>query len=210
MKTVLHLQFACVLAALVATLSGRVQASDTSLPADAHQPVETYTTGVEDRTLKAVESRSKAQESVNALSSDIQALKQSVVALNKNLRVLEEDMLFPADTQVTVFLSLDVGEFFTLEAVKLKLDGKIVTSHIYSDRELTSLSKGGIHRLHMANLSAGKHTLSAFFTGMGPNGRKYKRGTTLKIDKKTGPKYVELRIADSSMKLQPEFSVQEW
>ena len=62
----------------------------------------------------------------------------------------------------------------------------------------------------MANLSVGEHTLSAFFTGIGPNGREYKRGTTLNISKKTGPKYVELRVSDSSLKLQPEFFVREW
>jgi hypothetical protein len=155
-------------------------------------------------------SREAAQESVNALSKDIQDLKLSVIALNKDLRVLEEDLLFPADTQVNVFLSLDVGKFFTLESVKLKLDGNVVASHIYSDKELSALSRGGIHKLHMANLSVGAHTLSAFFTGIGPSGREYKRGTSLRIDKESGPKHVELRITDSSMKQQPEFSVEQW
>ena len=165
---------------------------------------------IEERTLGATEGRVMAQESVNALSGEIQELKQSVIALNKNLRVLEEDLLFPANTQVNVFLSLDVGKFFTLESVKLKLDGKVVASHIYTDKELQALAKSGIHKLHMANLSIGEHNLSAFFTGNGPNGRDYKRGTTLVINKENGPKYVELKITDSSLKLQPEFSVREW
>jgi len=165
---------------------------------------------VDDKALGATRARVKAQESVNELSGEIQDLKKSVIALNKDLRVLEEDLLFPANTQVNVFLSLDVGEFFTLESVKLKLDGKVVASHIYSDRERKALAKSGIHKLHMANLSIGEHTLSAFFTGIGPNGREYKRGTTLKIQKDNGPKYVELKISDSTMKLQPEFAVQEW
>lgn len=165
---------------------------------------------IEERTLDATEGRVKAQESVNALSKDIQELKQSVIALNKNLRVLEEDLLFPANTQLNVFLSLDVGKFFTLESVKLKLDGQVVASHIYTDKELMALARSGIHKLHMANLSIGEHTLSAFFTGIGPSGREYKRGTTLNINKESGPKYVELKISDSTMKLQPEFSVKEW
>jgi hypothetical protein len=165
---------------------------------------------VDDNALGAAQAREKAQESVNALSGDIQELKKSVIALNKDLRVLEEDLLFPANTQISVFLSLDVGEFFRLESVKLKLDGNVVANHIYSDTERTALAKSGIHRLHMANLSVGEHSISAFFTGMGPNGREYKRGTSLRINKENGPKYVELKISDSSMKLQPEFSVQEW
>jgi hypothetical protein len=189
-----------------ATVRADVHASETpdaSLSRDS-------TGTVDERAQGAISSRIKAQKSVNALSGEIQELKQSVITLNTNLRILEEDLLFPANTQVNVFLSLDVGKFFKLETVKLKLDGKVVASHIYSDNELAALSRGGIHKLHMANLSIGEHSLSAFFTGIGPNGREYKRGTTLEINKNSGPKYVELKIADSSMKLQPEFSVKEW
>ncbi len=165
---------------------------------------------IEESTLNATEDRVLAQESVNALSMEIQELKQSVIALNKNLRVLEEDLLFPANTQLNVFVSLDVGRFFTLESVKMKLDGKTVASHIYTDKELIALSRGGMHKLHMANLGIGDHSLSAFFTGMGPNGREYKRATSLDISKENGPKYVELRITDSEMKQQPGFSVKQW
>lgn len=200
--------FTLLVAALVLPfdISGNEQSRDVVNAALSRED----TTEIENRALGATEGRVQAQESVNALSLEIQDLKKSVIALNKNLRVLEEDLLFPANTQVNVFLSLDVGKFFTLESVKLKLDGKIVASHTYTDKELAALAKGGIHKLHMANLSVGEHTISAFMTGVGPKGRDYKRGTTLKIDKQSGPKYVELKITDSSLKLQPEFSVEQW
>ena len=161
-------------------------------------------------TQEITEGRADAQRSVNALSRDIQNLKLSVITLNKDLRVLEEDLLYPTNTQLNVFLSLDVGKFFVLESVKLKLDGDFVDSHIYSDKEVNALSRGGVHKLHMANLSVGEHELSAFFTGIGPSGREYKRGTTLKISKESGPKYVLLKISDSTMKIQPEFTVEQW
>jgi hypothetical protein len=198
------------MAAALLLISGSLYASEPGSESLSSAVSRDDTTVVKERTLEAVEGRVKAQESVNALSTDIQDLKKSVIALNKNLRVLEEDLLFPSNTQINVFLSLDVGKYFTLESVKLELDGKVVTSHIYSDKELVALAKSGIHKLHMANLSVGKHSLSAFFTGIGPNGREYKRGTTLKINKESGPKYVELRITDSTMKLQPDFSVKVW
>lgn len=179
-------------------------------PAPGGENVPTTDAAVSDPAVDAVSGRAKAQDSVNALSNDIQDLKESVIALNKDLRVLEEDLLFPADTQVNVFLSLDVGKYFTLEAVKLKLDDQVVASHIYTEKELFALKNSGIHKLHMANLSVGKHTLSAFFTGIGPKGREYKRGTSVKIEKETGPKYIELKVTDSTSKLQPEFKVREW
>ncbi|MBW4934480.1 hypothetical protein [Marinobacter sp. F4206] len=155
-------------------------------------------------------SRERAQRAVNELSRDIQDLKQSVVVLNKDLRVLEEDLLFPANTRFHVFLSLNVGEFFHLEGVELRLDNETIASYLYSEEERAALSKGGMHRLHLGNISAGEHTLSAFFIGQGPNGREYKRGSSLRFTKAQGPKYVELSIADSEARQQPEFTVREW
>ena len=52
--------------------------------------------------------------------------------------------------------------------------------------------------------------LVAFFTGQGPHVRDYKRGATVKFDKGTDPKYIELQIKDSSGKLQPEFDIKIW
>ncbi|MDO3720948.1 AraC family transcriptional regulator [Marinobacter sp. chi1] len=156
------------------------------------------------------ESRERAQRAVNDLSREIQDLKQSVVTLNKDLRVLEEDLLFPANTRFHVFLSLDVGEFFRLEGVELRLNNETVASYLYSEEERTALAKGGMHRLHLGNVSAGEHTLSAFFIGQGPNGREYKRGSSLRFTKGQGPKYVELSIADSEARQQPEFAIREW
>lgn len=155
-------------------------------------------------------SRERAQRAVNELSRDIQDLKQSVVVLNKDLRVLEEDLLFPANTRFHVFLSLNVGEFFHLEGVELRLDNETIASYLYSEEERAALAKGGMHRLHLGNVSAGEHQLSAFFIGQGPNGREYKRGSSLRFTKNQGPKYIELSIADSEARQQPEFAVREW
>lgn len=160
--------------------------------------------------LSVRESRERAQRAVNELSREIQGLKQNVVALNKDLRVLEEDLLFPANTRFHVFVSLNVGEYFRLEGVELRLDNDVVTSYLYSGEERQALAKGGKHQLYLGNLSPGKHTLSAFFVGQGPNGREYKRGSSLKFTKSQGPKFVELAVADSEARQQPEFSVREW
>ena len=67
-----------------------------------------------------------------------------------------------------------------------------------------------LHERYFENLKAGTHELVAFFTGQGPHERDYKRGATIKFDKGTDPKYIELRIKDSSGKIQPEFDVKIW
>ena len=144
-----------------------------------------------------------------SLDGEVGALKQQVVDLNRDLFLLEEELLFPANTQVAVFVSMDVGTFFALDSVQIVLDGKEVTNYLYTEREVDALARGGVHRVWLGNLKAGKHELTAFFTGVGPHGRDYRRGATLEIDKGVGAKYVELKISDRVEKLQPEFEVRE-
>jgi len=145
-----------------------------------------------------------------SLDTDIQSLKKDVVDLNRDLFVLEEELLFPANTQVAVFLAMDVGEFFALDSVQLKIDQKEVINYLYTPREVDALLKGGVQRLYVGNLKVGHHELVAFFSGKGPNERAYKRGASLRFEKGVGAKYLELKIDDRQRKLQPEFEIKDW
>lgn len=144
------------------------------------------------------------------LDQEIQGLKKDVVDLNKDLFVLEEELLFPANTQVAVFLSMDVGDFFSLDSVQLKVDQKEVINYLYTPREVEALLKGGVQRLYVGNLKVGPHELVAFFNGKGPSERAYKRGASLRFEKGVGAKYLELKIDDRQRKLQPEFEIKDW
>ncbi len=144
------------------------------------------------------------------LDQEVQGVKKDVIDLNKDLFVLEEELLFPANTQVAVFLSMDVGTFFGLDSVTVKIDNKEVTNYLYTAREASALLKGGVHRLYLGNLKVGKHELVAFFTGKGPVERDYRRGATIAFDKGVGAKYLELKISDRVPKHQPEFMVKDW
>jgi len=145
-----------------------------------------------------------------SLDEEIQVLKQDVLALNRELFILEEELLYPSSTQVAVFLSLDVGEFFTLDSVQLKLNDKVVSNYLYTQREVEALHQGGIQRLYMGNLKAGKHELVAIFTGKGPNGREYRRGASHVTNKSMGARFIELKIVDNDSSEQPDFSIREW
>lgn len=148
--------------------------------------------------------------SATSLDEDVQGLRREVVDLNRELFMLEEELLFPANTQVAVFLSMDVGTFFALDSVQLKVGGKEVANHLYTAREVDALVRGGVQRLWLGNLKVGKHEIIAIFTGKGPHERDYRRGATLSLEKGVGARYVELRISDRARKLQPEFVVKEW
>ena len=126
------------------------------------------------------------------------------------LAVLEEELLFPANTQVALFVSMDVGKLFELDSVQIKLDDKQVTNYLYTPMEVQALHRGGVQRVFVGNLKSGSHEIVALFTGKGPHDRDYRRGTTIKFDKGAEPKYIELRIKDSTGKLQPEFDVKVW
>jgi hypothetical protein len=145
-----------------------------------------------------------------ALDETVQDLKKDVVDLNKELFVLEEELLFPANTQVAVFVSMDIGEFFALDSLTLKIDNKEVANYLYTPREAEALLKGGVHRVYLGNLKVGEHQLVAFFEGKGPNERDYKRGANLKFEKGVGAKYLELKITDRQRKAQPEFAIKDW
>jgi len=144
------------------------------------------------------------------LDGRVQDVKSDVIKLNRDLLVLEEELLFPANTQVALFVSMDVGKMFELDSVQVKVDDKVVAAYLYTPLEVAALHRGGVQRVWLGNLKTGEHELVAYFTGKGPHDRDYKRGATVKFEKGTEAKYIELRIKDSMGKLQPEFDVKLW
>jgi hypothetical protein len=159
---------------------------------------------------QAAEREDAQRGEFRTLDADVQDLKKQVLDLNRDLFLLEEELLFPSNTQVAVFVSMDVGEFFALDSVELKVDDKDVANYLYTEREADALIKGGVQRLFIGNLKAGEHELVAVFSGDGTHARDYRRGAALKFEKGIGPKYIELTISDRESKQQPEFVVKEW
>ena len=152
----------------------------------------------------------EALEEVQKISQDIQKLKLRVIDLNKDLRVMEEKLLFPTSTKYSVFVSLATGQFFQLEGIKLKLDGKFVATHVYSTKQREALSRGGVHRLFVTNLSEGKHEATVFFTGIGSNGRPYKRAVSLDFNKGEASEYLQIAVSDDGSTQEPVFELKQW
>jgi hypothetical protein len=144
------------------------------------------------------------------LDQEVQGVKKDIIELNKDLFVLEEELLFPANTQVAVYVSMDVGTFFALDSITVKIDNKEVKNYLYTAREADALLKGGVQQIYLGNLKVGKHELVAFFTGKGPMERDYRRGATINFNKGVGAKYLELKITDKVSRHQPEFTIKDW
>ena len=176
--------------------------------AEVADPMDADSASAKAMSVAAAESQSRDQ--FRSIDQDVQSLKKEVLDLNRDLFLLEEELLFPANSQVAFFVSMDVGEYFQLDSVNLKIDGKEVANYLYTQREADALVRGGVHRVHMANLKTGDHEIIAVFNGKGPHSRDYRRGATVTIDKGIGAKYLELQITDRVKKQQPEFIVKEW
>ncbi len=144
------------------------------------------------------------------LENRVQDLKKQVLKLNRDLSRLQEKLLFPPKARFTIFLSFDIGNNFKLDAVQIKLDGKIVAKHLYTERELHALKRGGVQRLYLGNLPSGKHELAAFFAGKDPKGRDYRRNSRLKLKKGSEPQFIELQLTDNTRQQQPEFKIKVW
>ncbi len=144
------------------------------------------------------------------LTEQVQDIKGQILDLNKDLFILEEELLFPANTQLSVYVSLDIGEYFSLDAVKLSVDGKVVSSYLYTEKQIDALKRGGIQQLYKGNVRNGEHEIVAVFTGLGPNGEDYRRASQLVFDKDGDAKHIELKIIDSEAHQRPEFVIKEW
>ena len=143
----------------------------------------------------AVNAEEVSREQIKSLDEQVQDVKKDVLNLSAELARLEEKLLFPSNTQVSLFISMHEGDDFRLDSVQLKLDDKIVAQHLYAYRELEALQMGGVQRLYTGNITTGEHELVVSYAGKAPAGGEYKRSGTYRINKDVGPKFVEIKIA---------------
>ncbi len=151
-----------------------------------------------------------AQQADTELQSQVKELKKQVLTLNRNLFILEEDLLFPTNIQFNVFLSMNTEQLFAIDSVELKIDDKVVTSHLYTPHEMDALKRGGVQRLYQGSLASGEHEIIARFVGRGPNEQDYQRGKTVIVDKGSDPLFVELQIVDDPTLELPSFEARTW
>ena len=159
--------------------------------------------------LNATTMAAEQNETTN-LAAQTEDLKARVLELNRDLFLLQEDLLHPASTRVALYVSMNMGQLFDLESVKVKLDGKSVSSFLYTPKDVEALKRGAIQPLYMGNVASGDHELVALFTGKGPNNRPYKRAVSLNFNKDATEKAFEIKILDNETSQQPNFEIKPW
>ncbi len=145
-----------------------------------------------------------------SLDSQMQDLKKAVLSINRDLLILEEDLLFPSNTQYNVFVSYDAEPYFTVDGITLKLNDKSISNFLYTERDIKALKRGAVQRLHVGNIATGDHELVAIVTGQGPEGRAFRRAIDIDFTKHSNTKYIELQIQGDDKSKQPTFHFKEW
>lgn len=136
-----------------------------------------------------------SKEQIKGLDEQVQEIKTDVLAISTELNLLEEKLLYPSNTQISVFVSLVAKDEFRLDAVELELDGKAVAHHIYSFKELDALRSGGTQRIYTGNVRSGEHELKVGLIGKTPQGSDYRKVETHRFNKDVAPGLLEISLA---------------
>jgi len=132
---------------------------------------------------------------MRSLDGQVQEIKSDVLNIASELSILEERLLYPSNTQIAVFVSIDKDEDFRLDAIQLEINGELATHHIYSFNELEALQKGGVQRIYTGNIPTGDHQLSITMMGKLKNGEDFTESDSFAFAKGIKPKALGVTLA---------------
>ena len=139
-----------------------------------------------------------SREQMKGLDEQVQDVKKDVLGISTDLKLLEEKLLYPSNTEISVFVSLAGNDDFRLDALDITLDGKPVTHHIYSFKELEALKAGGMQRIYTGNVRTGKHQLQVGLLGKSSSGKEYQETGSHELEKGVGPGLFEISVGPES------------
>ena len=142
-----------------------------------------------------------SREQIKGLDEQVQEIKGDVLSIAAELDQLEEKLLYPSNTQVAVFVSLAGEETFRLDSVEIQLDGKPVSHHLYTFKELEALQKGGVQRIYTGNIRSGEHDFKVLVLGQAGGGTDFKKSEQFTVNKDVGPRIVEISLSAQNITL---------
>jgi hypothetical protein len=134
-------------------------------------------------------------EDMKSLDGQVQEIKSDVLSIAAELSSLEERLLYPSNTQVAVFVSIEDKEDFRLDAIQIEINGDLATHHIYSFKELEALQKGGVQRIYTGNIPSGDHQLNVTMIGKLKSGKEFSESDSFAFAKGVKPKTLGITLA---------------
>lgn len=138
-------------------------------------------------------------DQVKSLDGQVQEIKSDVLNIASELNNLEERLLYPSGTQLSIFIAVDQEKPFRLDAVKIEIDGDLATHHIYSFKELEALQMGGVQRAFTGNVVAGEHAVNVTVIGKDDNGKDINTTSSFSFSKGVKPKTLGITLREPGL-----------
>jgi len=148
-------------------------------------------------------------DNMKSLDGQVQEIKSDVLDIASELSNLEERLLYPSGTQLSVFVAVADDKPFRLDAVRLEIDGELATHYIYSFNELEALQKGGVQRAYTGNVVTGDHELTVTVIGKTDGGKDFTQTETFAFNKGVKPKTLGVTLAEPGLG-HDEIQVGDW
>ncbi len=139
------------------------------------------------------------KEELKGQDEQVQDIKSDVLSISAELEKLEEKLLYPSSTEVSVFVSLEAGETFTLDAADITIDGNTVARHVYTFKETLAMRRGGVERIYTGNIKTGDHDLTVLVIGKTGGGSDLKETEHFKVTKDVAPRIVLVTLSDQGI-----------
>ena len=136
-----------------------------------------------------------SQQEMRSLDEQVQEIKSDVLGIAADLTRLEEKLLYPSNTQFSVFVSIASGETFRLDAMRIDVDGKLATQYVYGFKELDALQHGGVQRIFTGNFPTGAHEIAVSVNGKTQSDKAFNHTETFAFSKGVEPKLLGITLA---------------
>lgn len=137
------------------------------------------------------------QDQIKGLGQQVQEVKKEVLEISTEIIQIEEKTIAPPNSQITLFIAMDSENIFSIESVKIRIDGKEVVSHVYTIKELEALQRGGVQRIYTGNMRGGEHALDVALIGKSSSNKDFQQNAGYKFTKDKGAKIIEMILAGS-------------
>jgi len=131
------------------------------------------------------------------LDRKVQSLKSQMLELTTDIARVEQQ-IYPENTRVNVFLSVQQGVPVTLESVSAHIDGALVGSHIYTDAENRAIATGGIQKLYSGFIITGEHEVVLKVIGRRADGSVVELSQDHRFDKQDDAGMIDARLVSGA------------
>lgn len=149
----------------------------------------------------SVQAEDLNKKQIKGLDEQVQAIKRDVLSISAQLNLLEEKLLYPSNTYIAFFVSMDKGANFSPDSIKLTLDNKEVANYIYSYKEVKALQEGGVQRVFTSNVTTGEHNLKVSYIGKQGSSKVTNSGTH-NLNKGVGPQFIEIHLSATGVEFR--------